>query len=467
MERKMKLKTRMILAFLAIGLIFIVSTALNAFSIIQIRQAADVQVGRVVDERIAIEFRAQIGTVYSYQADLIINGNPDAIASHRQASAKLMDYLQKLRAEVDTVDETTWINRLESEAEAYVNLFDKVVEIHNRKAVLTPVQLAAQFTAIDDETDEHKAAMFELITKIVDSFQEEFQVANAELESAVQQANTISIVLGVIVVIIGLIIVVVIFRVLRNTINEVKESALSVSLSTAEISQGNQDLSVRTQEQAAQLDGVFNTVERISGNLEQSVQIANQSEQLSLQTLNIVHNGNTVVAEMMSAMREITDSNRSISEIIGKVNDIAFQTNLLALNAAVEAARAGDQGRGFAVVAAEVRNLAGRSAEFAKDIATLVQQNISKVETGNELMTETKKSFNDIVANTGHTVDKVKEIANTLRDQARSANSLRSIVIELNDVTQQNASLVEEIASSSESMNKQAEKMSKQADVFE
>ncbi len=467
MKNQTKLKKQIFTGLLILGVAISLAFSILLVIVYQIKNDSDIQVHRVQAQKLAIDFRSQIGVVYSNQADLIINNNSEVINEHRKSSETLNTLVNELRQYTITEEENALLSQIQKEANNYINIFDSVVEIYNKQNTLSEINLKLQYREIDDQSDQYKIKLFQLTEKLIASFQKEFEDATNAIGEKNQQAISITLIMFVLIILGGIYLAFLMFKIIRRAVDQIKDSAISVSLSTSEISQGNQDLSVRTQEQAAQLDGVFSTVERMTSTLDQSVQVADQSENISRQTLEIVKKGNHVVAEMMNAMREITESNRSISEIISKVNDIAFQTNLLALNAAVEAARAGDQGRGFAVVAAEVRNLAGRSAEFAKDIAQLVQKNISKVETGNELMIETKKSFSDIVTNTGNTVDRVVEITNNLRGQAKNANSLRSIVIELNDVTQQNASLVEEIASSSESMNKQAEKMIKQVDVFE
>ena len=243
---------------------------------------------------------------------------------------------------------------------------------------------------------------------------------------------------------------------LNNSLNKVKQATDNVQYGSNEIAAGNQDLSQRTEEQASALEEIASTVEEIVSSMEASSSNANEANLLSKRTLETVQNGEEVVNSLQQSMTEITRGSREIFEIISKVNDIAFQTNLLALNAAVEAARAGEQGRGFAVVAAEVRNLAGRSAEAAKEIEKLIKASIDRVDRGNQQMEETQKVLNNIVENTHKTTDVVGEITASLREQTLSASDIRRAIDELNQVTQQNASLVEEIASSSENMSSES-----------
>ena len=253
---------------------------------------------------------------------------------------------------------------------------------------------------------------------------------------------------------------------LRTTLQHVQAAADNVSHASDEISVGNQDLSQRTEEQASSLEEIASTIEEIASSLEASSAHSMEADNLSNRTLESVQRGENVVGEMQGAMSEITQGNQEIAEIIAKVNDIAFQTNLLALNAAVEAARAGEQGRGFAVVAAEVRNLAGHSAESAKEIEKLIKDSIVRVDKGNSLMDETEKVLQEIIENTQKTSDVVGEIASSLKEQSSAAGDIRSAVEELNQVTQQNASLVEEIASSSENMNSEAVELADQVGLF-
>jgi len=246
---------------------------------------------------------------------------------------------------------------------------------------------------------------------------------------------------------------------LHNIMAQVKHSSETVSAAANETSMGNQDLSQRTEEQASSLEEVSSTIEEISASLQKSSDNSSDADKISRTTLNSVRSSEKVVGEMRDAMGDITKGSHEIAEIIAKVNDIAFQTNLLALNAAVEAARAGEQGRGFAVVAAEVRNLAGRTAESAKEIEGLIKDSIVRVDKGNELMDGVSDVLTEIVKNTEQTSEVIIEIASSTKEQAAAAEDIRTAIEQLNQVTQQNASLVEEIAGSSEAVSNEAEEL--------
>ncbi len=253
---------------------------------------------------------------------------------------------------------------------------------------------------------------------------------------------------------------------LNESLHKVKQTVENVSHGSEEIAVGNQDLSQRTEEQASALEEIASTIEEITSSMEASSANAVEADQLSQRTLRTVQEGEHVIANLQESMSEITKGSREISEIISTVNDIAFQTNLLALNAAVEAARAGEQGRGFAVVAAEVRNLAGRSAQAAKEIEKLIKSSIERVDRGNEQMGDTQRVLQAIVENTQKTTDVVGEISASLKEQTLATADIRKAIEELNQVTQQNASLVEEIASSSENMSAEAMDLARLVSIF-
>lgn len=247
---------------------------------------------------------------------------------------------------------------------------------------------------------------------------------------------------------------------MRDMIQKVKHSSVTVAAAARDTSLGNQDLSQRTEEQAASIEEISSTIEEVTASMQQSSVSSENAGHTSRATLGIVQKGENMVNELYDAMQEITKGGHEIAEIIAKVNDIAFQTNLLALNAAVEAARAGEQGRGFAVVAAEVRNLAGRTAESAKEIEGLIKTSIDKVERGNVLMEQTADVLTEIVQNAQKTTDVINEIASSVREEFTAVDDIKTAIIQLNQVTQQNASLVEEIAGSSEALTSEAEDLS-------
>lgn len=253
---------------------------------------------------------------------------------------------------------------------------------------------------------------------------------------------------------------------LSELIANVLETSDRVGNGSHEIAVGNQDLSQRTQEQASTLEEIASTIEEINSSIQQTSASSEQADSISQTTLSAVREGEKAVEETMEAMKRISVSSQQIADIIKVVNDIAFQTNLLALNAAVEAARAGEQGRGFAVVAAEVRNLAGRTAESSKEIEKLIKESVDRVENGNVLVQRAGEMLKQIVVNTKHTSDVVVEISAAVKEQAGAAGQIQSAIEQLNQVTQQNASMVEEIASSSESLNSEADSLSQMVSVF-
>lgn len=253
---------------------------------------------------------------------------------------------------------------------------------------------------------------------------------------------------------------------ISDLIGQVLESMEHVQTASNELTAGNRDLSQRTQEQASTLEEVASTVELITTSIQETAANSHQADRISQSTMAAVQEGENAVVETMAAMSQITESSKKIGDIIKVVNDIAFQTNLLALNAAVEAARAGEQGRGFAVVAAEVRNLAGRTAESSKEIEKLIKESVDRVEKGNLLVQRSGEMLKQIVQNTKQTSDIVIEIAAAVREQSASSEEIQAAIEQLNQVTQQNAAMVQEIAASSESLSIEAGSLSELMSVF-
>jgi methyl-accepting chemotaxis protein len=254
---------------------------------------------------------------------------------------------------------------------------------------------------------------------------------------------------------------------LLKMVNEIRGTSGTIATSSNEISQGNTNLSQRTEEQASSLEETASSLEEMTGIVRQNADNARQANQLASGAREQAEKGGEVVGNAVTAMSGINQSSKKISDIIGVIDEIAFQTNLLALNAAVEAARAGDQGRGFAVVASEVRNLAQRSAGAAKEIKTLINDSVLKVEEGSKLVDESGATLEEIVNSVKKVSDIIAEIAAASEEQSSGIDQINTAVSQMDEMTQQNAALVEEAAAASESMDEQATSMNELMEFFD
>jgi methyl-accepting chemotaxis protein len=244
---------------------------------------------------------------------------------------------------------------------------------------------------------------------------------------------------------------------LVEVVTSIRESAVNVKSGAGEISSGNTNLSQRTEEQAASLEETSAAMEQITTTVQHNASNAIQANTLARGARESAENGGDVVSKAIAAMQAINDSSNKINDIISVIDEIAFQTNLLALNAAVEAARAGDQGRGFAVVADEVRNLAGRSATAAKEIKELIKDSNEKVREGSRLVNKSGVTLGEIVTAVKKVNDIVAEISTASEEQATGLDEINRAVGEMDEMTQQNAALVEQAAAASEALGHQAE----------
>ena len=256
-------------------------------------------------------------------------------------------------------------------------------------------------------------------------------------------------------------------RTLAQTVHGVRDRARSVASASAQIASGNNDLSARTEQQSSALEETASSVEQLSTTARQNASHAKQATQLALQASDVAIKGGDVVTQVVATMRDINDASRKISDIISVIDGIAFQTNILALNAAVEAARAGEQGRGFAVVASEVRSLAGRSAQAAKEIKTLINASVERVERGSALVDQAGSTMMEVVSSIHRVSEIVGEISSASTAQNQGVAQLGQAIQEIDEVTQQNAALVEEMAAAASSLKGQANGLVETVAVFQ
>ncbi|WP_413737021.1 methyl-accepting chemotaxis protein [Sodalis sp. RH21] len=254
---------------------------------------------------------------------------------------------------------------------------------------------------------------------------------------------------------------------LIRTVSAIRDGSASIYQGAGEISQGNTDLSSRTEQQAAALEETAASMEQLSATVKQNTENVFQANKMVQDAANTARKGGEIVDEVVESMSSITTSSKKIADITGVINGIAFQTNILALNAAVEAARAGEQGRGFAVVAGEVRSLAQRSAQAAKEIEGLIAESVERVTTGSQQASRAGETMHNIVQAVTRVTDLMGEISSASEEQSRGISQVGNAVSEMDGVTQQNAALVQESAAAAASLEEQARRLTETVSVFQ
>ncbi|MFZ3126820.1 MAG: methyl-accepting chemotaxis protein [Rhodoferax sp.] len=253
---------------------------------------------------------------------------------------------------------------------------------------------------------------------------------------------------------------------LIDVVSHVRSGSEGVATASSQIASGNNDLAARTENQASALEETAASMEELSATVKQNADSARQANQLAMSASTVAIKGGEVVAQVVETMKGINDSSKKIADIISVIDGIAFQTNILALNAAVEAARAGEQGRGFAVVASEVRSLAGRSAEAAKEIKNLIGASVDRVEHGTALVDQAGTTMSEVVSSIRRVTDLMGEISAASNEQSAGVSQVGEAIVQMDQVTQQNAALVEEMASAASSLNAQAQDLVAAVAVF-
>ena len=254
---------------------------------------------------------------------------------------------------------------------------------------------------------------------------------------------------------------------LARIVSQVREGSECVSAASIEIAQGNHDLSARTESQASALEETSASMDELNSTVRKNADNASQANQLAQSASTVAVQGGEVVAKVVDTMKGINDSSRKISDIISVIDGIAFQTNILALNAAVEAARAGEQGRGFAVVASEVRSLAGRSAAAAKEITALINDSVQRVGVGTTLVDQAGATMTEVVSSIRRVTEIVGEISSASAAQSHGVSQVGEAVAQMDQATQQNAALVEEMAAAASSLKEQAQDLVSTVAVFQ
>jgi len=253
---------------------------------------------------------------------------------------------------------------------------------------------------------------------------------------------------------------------LRTLVTEVHHASDQIDLASQEVASGDRDLSSRTESTAASLEQTAASMEALTGSVRHSADAARAAADLASQAAAVAAKGGQVVGEVVSTMQDIHHSSQKIADIIGVIDSIAFQTNILALNAAVEAARAGEQGRGFAVVASEVRSLAQRSATAAREIKDLIQASVDKVESGSALVNQAGETMAEVVTSVERVADMIADVSRTTTQQSTGILEVNQTVNQLDQMTQQNAAMVEEVAAAAASLQDQAHKLADVVNVF-
>ena len=254
---------------------------------------------------------------------------------------------------------------------------------------------------------------------------------------------------------------------LHRVIAQVRSGSDSIASAASEVAVGTLDLSNRTEQQAGSLEQTATASEELTSTVQHNADNASQANQLAASASVVATHGGEVMVQVVQTMQAINTSSRRIADIISVIDGIAFQTNILALNAAVEAARAGEQGRGFAVVAGEVRSLAGRSAEAAKEIKTLITDSVEKVDLGTQQVAQAGSTMDEIVTSIQRVADIVGEIASASREQSTGIGQINTAVTQLDTVTQQNAALVEQTSAASAALQEQARQLAQLAASFQ
>jgi|GEM_PF-227304 len=507
----MKIGIKISLGFAAILLIFAVSSGFQFWQLEQLGELQHAQAGRAEDALEIGYITQRVEGVYAVVADAVINR--DRVETRKDwvnVKTNAEKDIQKVLGLVDTDEEQVWAKTFSMQYRQYLTLFEeqmlpilekgqttdaderKIRELDGtidtvRDATLEPLARINHSLGMENrESDEvfdrkHGETIQELIAalllgltaaaiiafllirglvrplRVAVAASEQIAQGHLKVDIEVHSSDETGQLLAAMQKMSGE---------LQRIVGHVQQTTSQVRSASGEIAQGGADLSQRTEKQAAALEETASSMEELTSTVKQSADHAQQASQLARAARGQAEQSGMVVLATVDAMTAIHQSNRKIADIVGVIDDFAFQTNLLALNAAVEAARAGEQGRGFAVVAAEVRKLAQRSADAAREIRVLITDSTAKVEDGGKLVEQSGQTLREIVTAVKKVSDIVAEIAAAAQEQASGIEQINKAILQMEQVTQQNASLVEETAAASQSMGEQAQELQKLMTFF-
>jgi methyl-accepting chemotaxis protein len=506
----MKISTRLILGF---GMLALLIALMGGIALVK-TNVVNGDVVKLVDDRIPkvitlYEIKGELNNIARATRNMVIRVDPAEIkreiAGIEEARKQIGDRLQKLSAEVKSDAGKAILARIIENRVSYVAAQGKFIDLVNAgkvdeaKTLLLGDMYAGQksyFAALDD--------MIKFQDNQMDASANDAHAAVASMKLMMTIAMAFALVAAVLM---GLWIIRAITRPinqavgiaravadgdlsqqfevsgnsetglllmalkdmqasLSSVVSNVRQGSEGVSTASAEIASGNHDLSARTESQASALEQTAASMEQLSATVKQNADSARQANQLAASASTVAVKGGEVVAQVVDTMKGINDASRKIADIISVIDGIAFQTNILALNAAVEAARAGEQGRGFAVVASEVRSLAGRSAEAAKEIKTLINASVERVEQGTALVDQAGSTMTEVVSSIKRVTDLMGEISAASNEQSLGVSQVGEAVTQMDQVTQQNAALVEEMAAAASGLQSQAQDLVKVVAVF-
>ncbi len=505
----LKIGVKIYLGFLIVLVIFMLSSGYLILQIGTLGELQDAGAKRTEDVLEIKDITNRVGEVYPVMADAVINRDLNATRKDfAELKANADRDIQRVLKLVDTTEERALAGIFSTQYHSYLDLFEKQMLPILEKSPDRKIAMASddeqKIRELDDAVDTLREATQTPLAQINKSLTQETQQADQLFDLTRREMTYATLILSLLSLGIAAFTAFLITRAitrplsaavalsdriaagdltadiqvttqdeigqllqamqtmatqLRTIVGDVTQSTTQVNLAAAEIAQGSSDLAQRTEQQASALEQTASSMEELTSTVKNSADNAGQANQLAGAARNQAEQGESVVAQTVTAMEAINQSSRRIADIIGVIDEIAFQTNLLALNAAVEAARAGEQGRGFAVVAGEVRKLAQRSADAAKQIKGLITDSLSKVEDGGRLVEQSGQTLREIVASVKKVSDIVAEIAAAAREQASGIEQVNKAILQMDQATQQNAALVEQTAAASHAMGDQAHQL--------